>query len=50
MDTAANRAAMPGADFSKWPTVEDVAETLVFLASPANRVTRGALVPVYGRS
>ncbi|MBX7195712.1 MAG: SDR family NAD(P)-dependent oxidoreductase [Sandaracinaceae bacterium] len=50
MDTPANRASMPGADFTKWPTVEDVAETIVFLASPSNRATRGALVPVYGRS
>jgi NAD(P)-dependent dehydrogenase (short-subunit alcohol dehydrogenase family) len=50
MDTGANRAAMPGADFSKWPKVEEVASTVVFLASPSNRVTRGALVPVYGRS
>lgn len=50
MDTPANRAAMPDADFSAWPSVEDVAETIVFLASPRNRSTRGALVPVYGRS
>jgi NAD(P)-dependent dehydrogenase (short-subunit alcohol dehydrogenase family) len=50
MDTGANRAAMPDADFSKWPKVEEVASTIVFLASPGNRVTRGALVPVYGRS
>ena len=26
----------------------EVAETVVFLASPANAVTRGAVVPVYG--
>lgn len=50
MDTRANRAAMPQADFSKWPKLEDVAATIVFLASPENRVTRGALVPVYGKS
>lgn len=50
MDTPANRAAMPAADFSAWPSVDDVAETIVFLASPSNRSTRGALVPVYGRS
>jgi len=29
--------------------VEDVATTILFLASPENRVTRGAVVPVYGR-
>jgi NAD(P)-dependent dehydrogenase (short-subunit alcohol dehydrogenase family) len=50
MDTPANRAAMPKADFSLWPKVEEVAATIVFLASPENRVTRGAIVPVYGRS
>jgi NAD(P)-dependent dehydrogenase (short-subunit alcohol dehydrogenase family) len=49
MDTAANRAAMPKADFSAWPKVEEVAATILFLASPDNRVTRGAVVPVYGK-
>jgi NAD(P)-dependent dehydrogenase (short-subunit alcohol dehydrogenase family) len=50
MDTAANRKAMPKADFSAWPKVEEVAATILFLASPENTVTRGAIVPVYGRS
>ncbi len=50
IDTAANRAAMPTADHGKWPTPEQIAETIVFLASPANRTTRGAVVPVYGQS
>ncbi len=48
MDTAANRKAMPKADFDAWPKVEEVAATIVFLASSDNRVTRGAIVPVYG--
>jgi NAD(P)-dependent dehydrogenase (short-subunit alcohol dehydrogenase family) len=50
MDTVANRAAMPKADFGAWPKVEEVATTIVFLASPDNKVTRGAIVPVYGKS
>jgi NAD(P)-dependent dehydrogenase (short-subunit alcohol dehydrogenase family) len=50
MDTQANRQAMPKADFALWPKVEEVAATIVFLASPDNRVTRGGVVPVYGRS
>ena len=50
MDTAANRKTMPKADFSAWPKVEEVAATIVFLASPENHVTRGAIVPVYGKS
>lgn len=49
MDTPANRAAMPKADYAKWPKVEEVAATILFLASPDNKVTRGAVVPVYGR-
>lgn len=50
MDTPANRAAMPKADFASWPKVEDVAATILFLASADNRVTRGAIVPVYGKA
>ena len=50
MDTPANRKSMPKADFATWPKVEDVAATILFLASPDNAVTRGAIVPVYGRS
>lgn len=50
MDTPANRKAMPKADHDHWPKVEEVAETILFLASPDNLVTRGAIVPVYGRS
>ena len=48
LDTPANRAAMPDADHDAWPKTAEVAETVVFLASPANAVTRGAVVPVYG--
>jgi len=50
MDTPANRAAMPKADYMAWPKVEEVAATIMFLASPENKVTRGAVVPVYGKS
>jgi NAD(P)-dependent dehydrogenase (short-subunit alcohol dehydrogenase family) len=50
MDTAANRKSMPKADFAAWPKVEDVAATILFLASPENAVMRGAIVPVYGKS
>jgi NAD(P)-dependent dehydrogenase (short-subunit alcohol dehydrogenase family) len=50
MDTPANRAAMPKADHALWPKVEDVAATILFLASADNRVSRGAIVPVYGKS
>jgi NAD(P)-dependent dehydrogenase (short-subunit alcohol dehydrogenase family) len=50
MDTAVNRSDMPKADHALWPKVEEVAATILFLASPDNRVTRGAIVPVYGKS
>lgn len=50
MDTPANRTAMPKANHADWPRVEDVAGTILFLASPDNKVTRGAIVPVYGRA
>jgi NAD(P)-dependent dehydrogenase (short-subunit alcohol dehydrogenase family) len=50
MDTPANRKAMPKADFAAWPKVEEVAATILFLASPENTVTRSAVVPVYGKS
>jgi NAD(P)-dependent dehydrogenase (short-subunit alcohol dehydrogenase family) len=50
IDTPANRRAMPNADFDTWPKVDEVAATIVFLASPDQRVTRGAVVPVYGRA
>jgi NAD(P)-dependent dehydrogenase (short-subunit alcohol dehydrogenase family) len=50
MDTPANRQAMPKADHAAWAKVEEVATTILFLASPENRVTRGAVVPVYGRT
>jgi NAD(P)-dependent dehydrogenase (short-subunit alcohol dehydrogenase family) len=50
MDTAANRAAIPKADFNTWPKVEEVAATILFLASAQNQVTRGAIVPAYGKA
>jgi NAD(P)-dependent dehydrogenase (short-subunit alcohol dehydrogenase family) len=49
MDTPANRSSMPQADFGAWPKVAEVAATILFLASPRNSVTRGAVVPAYGK-
>lgn len=50
IDTPANRAAMPGEDFSRWVLPEAIAGTLVWLASDASSETSGALIPIYGRS
>jgi NAD(P)-dependent dehydrogenase (short-subunit alcohol dehydrogenase family) len=48
LDTPANRAAMPDADHSRWVSPGDLAALITFLAAPDNRVTRGAVIPVYG--
>ena len=48
IDTAVNRAAMPAADHARWPKPAEIAVALAWLISPANVVTSGALVPVYG--
>ena len=50
IDTPANRLAMPKANHALWPTPAEIAETIAFLASPGNRVTSGAIVPVYGKA
>ena len=50
LDTPANRVAMPDADHRRWVSPADLADVITFLASPANRATRGAVIPVYGGS
>ena len=50
IDTPANRAAMPKANHDRWPRADEVARTIVWLASGENRLTSGALIPVYGRA
>jgi NAD(P)-dependent dehydrogenase (short-subunit alcohol dehydrogenase family) len=50
IDTPANRAAMPNADFGRWVAPADLADLIAFLASAENRVTRGAVIPVYAGS
>ena len=49
IDTPANRASMPKADFKKWVTPEELAEVILFLASDAASAITGALLPVSGR-
>ena len=48
MDTPANRAADPGADFSKWVQPCQVAKLLVHLVSDQASQVNGAVIPVYG--
>jgi len=50
IDTPANRAAMPRADFSRWVKPEALAEAVFWLASPEAGEVSGALLPVYGRA
>ena len=47
LDTPANRSAMPDAPHHLWVAPTAIAELIVFLASPDNRATRGAVIPVY---
>ena len=50
IDTPANRNSMPDADYSKWPKPEEIASQIVYLVSKENYVTRGGVIPVYGKS
>jgi NAD(P)-dependent dehydrogenase (short-subunit alcohol dehydrogenase family) len=50
IDTPANRAAMPNAKFDRWPAPAELARAILWLASAANLLTSGALIPVYGRA
>jgi NAD(P)-dependent dehydrogenase (short-subunit alcohol dehydrogenase family) len=50
IDTPANRASMPKADFEKWVKPAEIAGVIAHLLSDASRPTSGAAVPVYGRA
>jgi len=49
LDTPANRADIPDADPATWVAPADLAQVMLFLASPDSRAMTGALVPVTGR-
>jgi NAD(P)-dependent dehydrogenase (short-subunit alcohol dehydrogenase family) len=50
IDTPANRAAQPDADFSKWVQPAEIANVIRFLISDESAPTSGAAIPVYGRA
>jgi NAD(P)-dependent dehydrogenase (short-subunit alcohol dehydrogenase family) len=50
IDTPANRAEMPKADFSTWVSIESLANVILFLASEEAQDITGALLPVTGRT
>jgi 3-oxoacyl-[acyl-carrier protein] reductase len=49
IDTPANRADMPKANFTKWVTADELANVILFLAGDAASAVTGALLPVSGR-
>lgn len=49
IDTPANRASMPQADFAKWVTPQELANVILFLTSDEASAVTGALLPVTGR-
>jgi NAD(P)-dependent dehydrogenase (short-subunit alcohol dehydrogenase family) len=46
IDTPANRAAMPDADYGSWPKIPDIARTYLYLAAPSSGLVNGAAMPV----
>lgn len=48
MDTPANRAADPNADFSKWVRPATVASLVTWLAGDGGKDVNGAIIPIYG--
>ncbi len=50
IDTPANRAATPGADFTRWVSPAQIADVIAVLCSDAGAATSGAHIPVYGRA
>jgi NAD(P)-dependent dehydrogenase (short-subunit alcohol dehydrogenase family) len=49
LDTPANRADMPQADFTRWVSPDAIAKVILFLASAEAAPITGAAIPVFGR-
>jgi NAD(P)-dependent dehydrogenase (short-subunit alcohol dehydrogenase family) len=50
IDTPANRAAMPNADFDRWVKPESIGAVIAHLLSTDSEPISGAAIPVYGRA
>jgi NAD(P)-dependent dehydrogenase (short-subunit alcohol dehydrogenase family) len=50
IDTPANRASMPDADFDTWVAPDEIARVVAFLCSDDASAVSGAHVPVYGQA
>jgi NAD(P)-dependent dehydrogenase (short-subunit alcohol dehydrogenase family) len=48
IDTPANRAAQPGADYSSWVAPERIARVVRFLCEDSSDAVSGGHIPVYG--
>lgn len=49
IDTPAFREVVPFANYVDWPTPDEIAAVIEFIASPASGVINGAMIPVYGK-
>jgi 3-oxoacyl-[acyl-carrier protein] reductase len=50
LDTPANRASMPDANYHKWVKPEQLADAIAFLVSNSASAISGDSLPVYGQS
>ena len=50
IDTAANRKAMPGADFSKWVPPSNIADAISFCLTDTGRMLRDQVIRIYNNS
>jgi len=50
IDTPQNRNSMPNANFDNWLNPRQLAKNILFLVSADNEITRGSIIPVYGKS
>ncbi len=50
IDTKANRDSMPGADFSKWISPEEIADIIAFYNSRSANAIRNPVIQVFGES
>jgi NAD(P)-dependent dehydrogenase (short-subunit alcohol dehydrogenase family) len=50
IDTPRNRQDIPDADYSKWVTVENIADAIYFLSTDAAAPMHGVSLEVYGRA